>query len=128
MSLGATANALRRARGLSLGDIEKLTGINKGALSKFERSIEGLGQSKLDKLSVVFNTTPSVLYAVARAVSKQPELLVDVAELHNIVQRLAKLIDGYLQASNTERQKIDGMLIESKSTPATINELETVDA
>lgn len=123
MSLGATANALRRARGLSLGDIEKLTGINKGALSKFERSIEGLGQNKLDKLCVVFNTTPSVLYAVARASGKNPDLLADVARLHVTVGNLARLIDGYLQADDNTRQNIDGMLNECIMTPASDDKL-----
>ena len=127
MSLGATANALRKARGLSLGDIEKLTGINKGALSKFERSIEGLGQGKLDRLCVVFNTTPSVLYAVARLAGNHPDILDDGIKLHITVQSLAKLIDQYLLANDADRQKIDNILRDSVNTTQTEQELETSD-
>ena len=112
MSIGAIANTLRRARGLSLSDIEKLTGINKGALSKFERSIEGLGQDKLDKLCIVFNTTPSVLFAVSRVVKNKPDMLQDSEKLYRIVNSLTQLIDNYLYASDDVRAEVDSLLAE----------------
>lgn len=107
MTLGATASALRKVRGLSLSDIQSLTGINKGALSKFERGLEGLGQEKIDRLCLVYHTTPSVLYAVAKAASKDPTLLLDVNKLDETVRKLTKLIDSYLQASDETRNEID---------------------
>jgi transcriptional regulator with XRE-family HTH domain len=110
MSIGAIANTLRKARGLSLSDIEQLTGINKGALSKFERNIEGLGQDKLDKLCVTFNTTPSVLYALSRAVQKNPEMLENSDKLYQTVCGLTRLIDHYLQASDAVRAEVDNLL------------------
>lgn len=107
MTLGATASALRKVRGLSLSDIQSLTGINKGALSKFERGLEGLGQEKIDKLCVVFHTTPSVLYAVAKAVSKDPDILLDINKLDDTVRKLTKLIDNYLNTTDEIRDHID---------------------
>jgi transcriptional regulator with XRE-family HTH domain len=110
MSIGAIANILRKARGLSLSDIEQLTGINKGALSKFERNIEGLGQEKLDKLCVTFNTTPSVLYALSRVVRNKPEMLEDGDKIYQTVCSLTQLIDNYLQASDEVRLEVDNLL------------------
>lgn len=113
MTLGATASALRKVRGLSLSDIQSLTGINKGALSKFERGLEGLGQEKIDKLCVVYHTTPSVLYAVARAVSKDPDLLLEINKLDDTVRKLTKLIDNYLRASDEVRNMVDNLIEKS---------------
>ena len=110
MSLGATASTLRKARGLSLSDVEQITKINKGALSKFERGLEGLGPEKFDRLCVLFGTTPSVLYAIANTVSKRPELLLDGDKLHRLVRRLTKLIDNYLLASEDVRLQVDKLL------------------
>lgn len=110
MSIGAIANTLRKARGLSLSDIEQLTGINKGALSKFERNLEGLGQDKLDKLCVTFNTTPSVLYALSRVVQNKPEMLADSEKLYHTVNSLTRLIDNYLRASDDVRLEVDNLL------------------
>lgn len=110
MSLGATVYALRKARGLSLSDVEQLTKINKGALSKFERDLEGLGPDNFDKLCVVFGTTPSVMYAVANVVSKRPEILLDGAKLHRLVRSLARLINNYLLATDEIRLQVDKLL------------------
>ena len=110
MSIGAIANSLRKARGLSLGDIEQLTGINKGALSKFERSLEGLGQEKLDRLCIAYNTTPSVLYAVSRVAQHKPDMLEDTGKLYQTVRSLTQLIDNYLNASDEIREEVDNLL------------------
>ena len=111
MSIGATVSVLRKARGLSLSDIEKVTGINKAALSRYERNLEGLGPDKLDKLCLVFHTSPSVLYAVAKCVAHRPELLNDGKSLHKLVRGLSALIDGYLNASDEVRSQVDNLLI-----------------
>lgn len=110
MSLGAIVYALRKSRGLSLADMEKITGINKGALSKFERDIEGLGIQNIDKLCRAFNTTASVLFAIAKSASKKPELLLDTTALRQIVKQLTRLIDNYLSVPEEIRFQIDKLL------------------
>ena len=110
MTIGATLQALRQARGLSLTDIENMTGINKGALSKFERGIEGLGQQKLDKLCALYGTTPSVIYAIARAAAQNPKLLSEKGNLQALVRNLTKLINKYLSASDSVRTDVEKML------------------
>lgn len=110
MALGATILTLRKARGLSLTDVEGLTGINKGALSKFERGLEGLGPQNFDKLCTLFGTTPSVIYAISRNATKQPEILSDAANLQQLVRNLTILIDKYLAASKELRTQIDELL------------------
>jgi len=116
MSIGATVSVLRKARGLSLNDIEKITGINKAALSRYERNLEGLGSDKLDKLCIVFHTSPSVLYAVAKCVAQQPEMLEDGKTLHKLIRGLSLLIDGYIHASDEIRQQVDDLLHNSRRT------------
>ncbi len=110
MSLGAIISALREAHGLSLSEVEEITQINRGALSKFERDLEGLGPQNIDRLCLVFGTTPSVLYAVAHESSKQPNILNDSNRLNQLVKRLTKLIDNYLSTSDDIRHTVDKLL------------------
>jgi transcriptional regulator with XRE-family HTH domain len=110
MALGATILTLRKARGLSLTDVEGLTGINKGALSKFERGLEGLGPQNFDKLCTLFGTTPSVIYAIAYNATQQPEMLSDASKLQLLVRNLTNLIHKYLSASDDVRKQIDDLL------------------
>lgn len=110
MALGATILTLRKARGLSLTDVEGLTGINKGALSKFERGLEGLGPQNFDKLCTLFGTTPSVIYAIARNASLQPEILNDGIKLQSLVRKLTNVIDKYLSTSEEVRTHVDELL------------------
>ena len=107
MALGATILMLRKARGLSLTDVEGLTGINKGALSKFER---GLGPQNFDKLCTLFGTTPSVIYAISHNASQQPDILTDATKLQQLVRNLTNLINKYLSASEEVRNQIDELL------------------
>ena len=110
MALGATILTLRKARGLSLTDVEGLTGINKGALSKFERGLEGLGPQNFDKLCLLFGTTPSVIYAVANNVTKQPDLLNDADKLQTLVRNLTLLIENYMSATDEVRGRVNELL------------------
>jgi len=110
MSMGAIISVLRKAQGLSLSEVEQITQINKGALSKFERDIEGLGPQNIDRLCLIFGTTPSVLYAIAHKSSKQPEILKDGNYLNQLVKRLTALIDNYLSVSDDVRHTVDKLL------------------
>ena len=110
MALGATILTLRKARGLSLTDVEGLTGINKGALSKFERGLEGLGPQNFDKLCTLFGTTPSVIYAISRNATQQPEILSDATKLQLLVRNLTNLIEKYISAPEEVRTQINQLL------------------
>lgn len=110
MSIGATLLALRKARGLSLTDVENMTGINKGALSKFERGIEGLGPQNMDRLCTLFGTTPSVIHAISRSAIQNPKLLSDEEKLQKLVRNLTKLIHKYLSASDSVRSDVEKLL------------------
>jgi len=110
MSLGATVSALRKARGLTLSDIEQLTHINKGALSRFERDLEGLGSDNFEKICILFGTTPAVIHAVSRFVSQQPKIVEDGTKLYKLVRSLTRLIDHYLSATEEVRLTVDRLL------------------
>jgi len=110
MALGEIILSLRKARGLSLTDVEGLTGINKGALSKFERGLEGLGPQNFDKLCTLFGTTPSVIYAISHNATKQPEIVLDPLQLQLLVSHLTNLIDKYIAASEKVKAQIDELL------------------
>ena len=111
MSIGATLATLRKARGMSLGDIERVTGINKGALSKFERGLEGLGRKNIERICNLFGTTSSVLYTVAETAEANPGLLEDSAKLQFMVKQLTLLIEQYLNASEDTRKEIESLLV-----------------
>jgi transcriptional regulator with XRE-family HTH domain len=110
MALGAIILTLRKARGLSLTDVEGLTGINKGALSKFERGLEGLGPQNFDKLCTLFSTTPSVIFAISQNATKQPEILANPSQLQLLVRHLTNLIDKYIAAPEEIRVQINDLL------------------
>ena len=110
MALGAIILTLRKARGLSLTDVEGLTGINKGALSKFERGLEGLGPQNFDKLCTLFGTTPSVIFAISQNVTKQPDILLDPSQLQLLVRHLTNLIDKYIAAPEEVKVQINELL------------------
>ena len=110
MALGAIILTLRKARGLSLTDVEGLTGINKGALSKFERGLEGLGPQNFDKLCTLFGTTPSVIFAISQNTTKQPEILLDPNQLQLLVRHLTNLIDKYIAAPEEVKAQINELL------------------
>ena len=117
MPLGLTVRTLRKSRGLSLAEVEQITHVNKSALSRFERGLEGLGSKNFNKLCATFGTTPSVLYAVARMASKKPLLVEDGRALNNLVYGLTRLIDNYLSSSEEMREQIDEILSEDYVAP-----------
>jgi transcriptional regulator with XRE-family HTH domain len=96
---------------MSLGDVERQTGINKGAVSKFERGLEGLGRKNIERICGLFGTTSSVLYTVAETVEKNPGLLDDSAKLQFMVKQLTQLIEQYLSASEDTRREIESLLV-----------------
>lgn len=110
MPLGLTVRALRKTRGLSLAEVEQITHVNKSALSRFERGLEGLGTNNFNKLCATFGTTPSVLYAVAHVASNKPFLVEDGRRLNSLVFGLTRLIDNYLASPEDIRQQIDVIL------------------
>ncbi len=95
---------------MSLGDIERITGINKGALSKFERGLEGLGRKNIERICSLFGTTSAVLYTVAETAEKNPGLLEDTAKLQFMVKQLTQLIEQYLNATEDTRKEIESLL------------------
>jgi len=117
MPLGLTVRTLRKSRGLSLAEVEQITHVNKSALSRFERGLEGLGTKNFNKLCATFGTTPSVLYAVARMASKKPFIVEDGRMLNNLVNGLTRLIDNYLSSSEEMREQIDEILSEDHVMP-----------
>lgn len=110
MSLGAISYILRKSRGLSLSDVEQITKVNKGALSKFERGKEGLGPEKFDRLCVLYGTSPSVLYALTQLCNKRPYMLEQPEQLVQVVRRLTRLIHHYLDADESTQQQVDKLL------------------
>lgn len=59
------ARNLRKAKGLSLRDVERETGIDYTAIAKFENEDQGLGLANLQKLAGFFGCTIDELLAPA---------------------------------------------------------------
>lgn len=110
MSLGSTIATLRKAKGISREDVEKLTRIKPGLLDKIENSQEPINPEYLDKLCVLFGTTPSVLLSITQYTDKDPHLLEDSEKFCRLVRRLTKLIQNYLAANEDKRLFVDKYL------------------
>jgi transcriptional regulator with XRE-family HTH domain/Zn-dependent peptidase ImmA (M78 family) len=75
-TLGSRLRELRTQKGLSLRDVERLSGVNSGYLSQLERDeIASPGPATLQKLAVAYDEPPSVLMLWAGYIEKDPSEL-----------------------------------------------------
>ena len=110
MSLGSTIATLRKAKGISLEDVEKLTQIDSRLLYKFENDQETIDPENLDQLSALFGTTPAVLLSITQFTDADPKILEDSDKFCRLVRRLTKLIQNYLRADEDKRLFVDKYL------------------
>lgn len=61
--IGAPIKAWRKHKGLTLTQVQKLTGINNGNLSKVERGVQSAKNDTIIKLAMAYGITPGMLLA-----------------------------------------------------------------
>jgi len=118
---GKIIRHLRSARGLGIRDLEKLTGINRGNLSKIERG-SGFGQVQLGRIAGHLQTTPAVISILSEILTGRPEMLEDDGELSALCLNLTRLMNAYVTSPQAMRLQIDELLdslfIEDQRTKA----------
>lgn len=106
---GKIIRHLRSARGLGIRDLEKLTGINRGNLSKIERGC-GFGPVQLGRIAGHLQTTPAVISILSEILAGRPEMLEDDGELSALCLNLTRLMNAYVASPQAMRLQIDELL------------------
>jgi transcriptional regulator with XRE-family HTH domain len=106
---GKIIRHLRSARGLGIRDLEKMTGINRGNLSKIERG-SGFGPVQLGRIAGHLQTTPAVICILTEILADRPEMLEDDSELCTLCANLTRLLNAYMVSPQAMQQQIDELL------------------
>lgn len=109
MITGKIIRQLRNARGIGIRDLEKLTGINRGNLSKIERG-SGFGPVQINRIAKQLDTSPAVIFILSEILADKLEMLEDVNELSSLCRNLTRLLNAYLISPQDMQQRIDEML------------------
>ena len=69
--LGQALEALRRRRGWSAAEAAQRTGIDQSTLSQYERNVEGITSTTLDRILAAYDATLAELSAILKEVEVQ---------------------------------------------------------
>ena len=116
MIIGKIIRQLRNAKGIGIRELERLTGINRGNISKIERGA-GFGPLQLKRLSAQLNTTPAVIFALSEILVDKPEILDDAEQISSLCQNLTRLFEAYLQAPSRMQKEVNQILAYNYSSP-----------
>ena len=73
MAVGTRVKELREARGWSIGELSRITGLRKNTISDLERNVtSGVTWAALDKLAAAFDVDPGYLIVRYSATSRAP--------------------------------------------------------
>jgi len=109
MITGKIIRQLRNAKGIGIRDLEKLTGINRGNLSKIERG-SGFGPVQINRIARQLDTSPAVIFILSEILADKLEMLEDSNELSSLCRNLTRLLNAYLISPQDMQQRIDDML------------------
>ena len=109
MIIGKIIRQLRNAKGIGIRDLEKLTGINRGNLSKIERG-SGFGPVQLNRIAKQLDTTPAVIFILSEILTDQIDILEDSGELSSLCKNLTCLLNAYVISPMDMRRQIDQIL------------------
>ena len=107
MIIGKIIRQLRNARGIGIRNMERLTGINRGNISKIERG-SGFGPVQLNRIA-----TPAVIFILSEILIDQQEILEDTGEISRLCSNLTRLLNAYVVAPLDMQKRIDEMLADS---------------
>lgn len=114
MKTGAILRQLRNAKGYGIRDLERLTGINRGNLSKIERG-SGFGPSQIKRIAEQLDTTPAVIFILSEILSDGNEILDDSLKLHGLCLNLTNLLKAFQQSPNEMQAQIEELLSDNSS-------------
>ncbi len=113
---GSIIRQLRTAKGYGIRDMERLTGINRGNLSKIERGA-GFGPLQISRIATQLETTPAVILILSEILDDRDEFLENAQRLSDYCTNLTRLLHAF-QASPEDMQiRLENMLTTTPSMP-----------
>ena len=109
MIIGKIIRQLRNARGIGIRDLERMTGINRGNLSKIERG-SGFGPVQIKRIATQLETTPAVIFILSEILAERDDILEEPDNLHSLCSNLTRLLNAYLMSPREMQQQIDRLL------------------
>ena len=116
MIIGKIIRQLRNSKGIGIRELERLTGINRGNISKIERGA-GFGPLQLKRLADQLNTTPAVIFALSEILSGKSDILEDAQQISSLCANLTRLFEAYTDSPKDMKREINQIL----SPPASTN-------
>ncbi len=120
MLIGKIIRQIRNSKNIGLRELERLTGINRGNLSKIERGA-GFGPAQLNRIAVQLGTTPAVLFALSEILNNQHELLENPQQISALCSNLTRLFESYGRDPMDMKEEVNRILTVHVSPPMVVN-------
>lgn len=114
MIIGKIIRQLRNSKGIGIRELERLTGINRGNISKIERGA-GFGPMQLKRLADQLNTTPAVIFALSEILQDKAEILEDAQQISSLCSNLTRLFQAYTLTPKKMKSEINQVLAACQS-------------
>lgn len=98
--VGAALRRARRARGLTLRDVTRISSgkFNASTLASYERADRPVSVERFFRLTHLYEISPVRLLAdVLRRIERRPTVLIDVATLRSLRGAEAGIVDGFVR-------------------------------
>ena len=119
-AVGSRLRSIRKQRGLSLQDVEEISGreFKASVLGAYERGERALSLPRLQRLAAFFNVGPGQLLPQEEAGEPRPTtsvasggITVDLNKIDSLTGREAKLLEDFLRAIQMMRQDFNGRVL-----------------
>jgi transcriptional regulator with XRE-family HTH domain len=119
-AVGSRLRSIRKQRGLSLQDVEEISGreFKASVLGAYERGERALSLPRLQRLAAFFNVGPGQLLPQEEAGEATPTpsvasggITVDLNKIDSLTGREAKLLEDFLRAIQMMRQDFNGRVL-----------------
>jgi transcriptional regulator with XRE-family HTH domain len=119
-AVGSRLRSIRKQRGLSLQDVEEISGreFKASVLGAYERGERALSLPRLHRLAAFFNVGPGQLLPQEEAGEPRPTtsvasggVTVDLNKIDSLTGREAKLLEDFLRAIQMMRQDFNGRVL-----------------
>ena len=119
-AVGQRLRSIRKQRGLSLQDVEEISGreFKASVLGAYERGERALSLPRLQRLAAFFNVGPGQLLPQEEAGEPRPTttvtsggVTVDLNKIDSLTGREAKLLEDVLRAIQMMRQDFNGRVL-----------------
>ena len=119
-AVGQRLRSIRKQRGLSLQDVEEISGreFKASVLGAYERGERALSLPRLQRLAAFFNVGPANLLPQeevgdAAPITAVPSggVTVDLNKINSLTGRESKLLEEYLRAIRMMRQDFNGRVL-----------------